>query len=91
MTDTINHPARCAVNAAHDLTIALLAALTPADREKAQLLTTAGASPAVTVRWIDGRVELRVGLTLDDEPPLTLLALAFGKTAPGHAPAGAAH
>jgi hypothetical protein len=76
----LSSAARAAINAGHELVNALLNDLTPLDREKLLMFMLAGAPSALTIRWVDGRVELRVGLTPDDSPPLTVLALDFNKT-----------
>jgi hypothetical protein len=76
----LSSAARAAINAGHELVGELVNELSPDDREKLRLFMTAGAPAALTIRWVDGRVELRVGLTPDDSPPLTVLALDFNKT-----------
>lgn len=39
-----------------------------------------GESPALTLRWLEDRIELRVGLDgADDSPALALLALDFAR------------
>lgn len=74
---------RTFANAGHDLITALMAALQPEQREKYELFTMAGAPVALTVRWIDNRVEVRAGLTPDDSEPLTIYAVDFNRTAEG--------
>lgn len=84
MTPDLTKQARTTVNAGHDLVQALTAALPEAGREKLLMLATAGAAVALTVRWVDGRAELRVGVTMDDGQPETILALDFGAAATSH-------
>lgn len=82
MTPELIEQARATVNAGHDLVQALRVALPPEGRDKLNLLSSAGAAIAVTLRWIDGRAELRVGVTMDDSPPETILSLDFGDVTP---------
>lgn len=84
MTEDLTQQARGAINAGYHLVQALTAALPEAGREKLAMLTMAGAAVALTVRWIDGRAELRVGVTMDDGQPETILALDFGAAATSH-------
>jgi len=75
--DDTTGAARAAANAGHGLTAAVFNALSNVDREKWQQLELAGAEAAITLRWTDGRVEVRLGFVLGDSPPLTVFALNF--------------
>jgi hypothetical protein len=79
-TPPLTPESRAVVNAGHALVEALRDHLSPEHRDKLEMLTTAGASVAMTVQWIDGAVQLRVGVTADDGPASTILALDFKRT-----------
>lgn len=85
--DELRAAATAVINAGHALTSALIDALKETDREKLSLLTTAGASIALTVRWLEERVEVRVGVVTDDSPPSTILALDYSRGAESFTPA----
>jgi hypothetical protein len=83
-TPPLTAESRAVCNAGRALVEALKAHLHPTQRDKLDMLTTAGAAVAMTVQWIDGTVQLRVGVTMDDAPPDTILALSFTRDGIAH-------
>jgi hypothetical protein len=87
LIDAAHAAARTIANTGHALTEAVLAALTPQDRDKWHQFELAGAEGALTVRWRHDRVEVKLGLLMDDAQLPAVYAVEFK---PNDAP-GAVH
>lgn len=74
--ESIASASSAVVNSGHMLTQVLFASLSPVDQAKWSAFESAGAECALTVRWLEERVELRLGFTFgSSEAPITLLAI----------------
>jgi hypothetical protein len=69
--------ARETVNHAANLIGFMREALPDADRQQFDMLSTAGAEVALTMKWADGRVELKCGMVTGDSEPITMMVMVL--------------